>query len=67
MDKVIIILLVYVNDILIIRNTDVHLERFIITLQKLFTIKDLGRLHYLLGLETIFSKNDMYIMKKTNK
>ena len=44
-------MLVYVDDIVITRNQSSITEQTISQLSQEFAIKDLGRLHYFLGLE----------------
>jgi Reverse transcriptase (RNA-dependent DNA polymerase) len=44
-------LLVYVDDIILTENNNVLLERIITLLDQKFTIKDLGQLHFFLGIE----------------
>ncbi|CAL9029727.1 unnamed protein product [Prunus brigantina] len=51
MDSQIMVLLLYVDDIVLTGNTQSMLSSFISTLGTEFEIKDLGPLHYFLGLE----------------
>ena len=44
-------MLIYVDDIVVIENNDSIIQQFIDALGCEFAIKDLGRLHYFLGLE----------------
>lgn len=53
-----IILLIYVNDILIIGNNSSHMFEL---LGKLFSSKDLGPLHFFLGLEAVYSSNGLFL------
>ncbi|GKB90805.1 ribonuclease H-like domain-containing protein [Tanacetum coccineum] len=55
-DKVFIVLLVYVDDIVITGNNQVEIDAFKIFLSSKYKIKDLGLLKYFLGIEVL--KND---------
>ena len=57
----IIILLLYVDDILITGNSSSHIFQLIQNLGKLFSMKDLGLLHFFLGLEAIYSFGGLYL------
>ena len=57
----IIILLIYVDDILITGNSSSHIFQLIQNLGKLFSMKDLGLLHFFLGLEAIYSFGGLYL------
>jgi Reverse transcriptase (RNA-dependent DNA polymerase) len=48
---VILYLLVYVDDLILIGNSSSAIAAFITTLASHFSIKDLGSLHYFLGIE----------------
>jgi Reverse transcriptase (RNA-dependent DNA polymerase) len=48
---VILYLLVYVDDLILIENSSSAIASFITTLASHFSIKDLGFLHYFLGIE----------------
>lgn len=52
-DKSFIALLVYVNDVIIIGTCEKEIINVKTYLDKLFTIKDLGCIHYFLGLEIV--------------
>ena len=47
----IIYLLLYVDDIIIIGNNSTHISSLITTLSTIFELKDLGSLHYFLGIQ----------------
>ncbi|KAL4587787.1 hypothetical protein LXL04_000661 [Taraxacum kok-saghyz] len=46
-----IYVLVYVDDVIVTGTNDVHLQRFITNLNQVFSLKDLGDLHFFLGLQ----------------
>lgn len=57
-DKFYIVVLIYVNDILIIGSHSEKVDQLIHQLHLQFSLKDLGILHYFLGIEVIYG-NDM--------
>jgi len=50
-DDVIIYFLVYVDDIIAVSSSDMAIDRLLLNLQDDFALKDLGPLHYFLGIE----------------
>ncbi|KAK1632460.1 hypothetical protein QYE76_006775 [Lolium multiflorum] len=48
-------LLVYVDDIILISSSDAAIDRLLSALSGVFAVKDLGTLHYFLGLEVLRS------------
>ena len=56
-----IYLLVYVDDIIIIGNTDSTTEDFITTLSHWFFIKDLGSLHYFLDIKVLPRQHELFL------
>uniref|UniRef100_A0A2N9F2E7 Integrase catalytic domain-containing protein n=1 Tax=Fagus sylvatica TaxID=28930 RepID=A0A2N9F2E7_FAGSY len=50
-DNIIAYLLLYVDDIVLTSNTPSFLDHLIAQLNKIFDLKDLGQLHYFLGLQ----------------
>ena len=44
-------LLIYVHDILIMGNSSHHISQMIDHMSKLFSMKDLGPVHYFMGIE----------------
>ncbi|KAH9673545.1 retrovirus-related pol polyprotein from transposon RE1 [Citrus sinensis] len=50
-DSVLLYLLIYVDDILITGNSSYHISQMIHHMSKLFSMKDLGPVHYFLGIE----------------
>jgi histone deacetylase 1/2 len=47
-------LLVYVDDIIVISSSMSVTDRLVIVLSSDFAVKDLGKLHYILGLEVTY-------------
>ena len=71
----IIYLLIYVDDILLTGNNESRIASFIASLSRLFSMKDLGALHYFLGMEITRSSSGLHLsqskyildlLKKTN-
>uniref|UniRef100_A0A2N9IS10 Reverse transcriptase Ty1/copia-type domain-containing protein n=1 Tax=Fagus sylvatica TaxID=28930 RepID=A0A2N9IS10_FAGSY len=56
-----IILLIYVDDILITGNNSFHISELIHNLSKLFSMKDLGPLHFFLGIEAVYKDDSLYL------
>ena len=56
-----LILLIYVDDILITGNNPRQMSRLITKLGTLFSMKDLGPLNYLLGVEVKYDGNNMHL------
>ncbi|KAM6582190.1 hypothetical protein CsatB_009192 [Cannabis sativa] len=54
-------LLIYVDDIIITRNSSKELNLFIIKLNKTFSLKDLGPLNYFLGIEVFRDNTGIYL------
>jgi Reverse transcriptase (RNA-dependent DNA polymerase) len=57
----VIYLLVYVDDIIIIGNDSTLIDRLLTTLSSNFLIKDLGDLHYFLGIEVSTHQQELYL------
>ena len=60
-DKVIAYLLLYVDDIVLTDNTPSYLDHLIHQLNLIFDLKDLGSLHYFLGLQVSRTSDSFYI------
>ncbi|KAL3642739.1 hypothetical protein CASFOL_013554 [Castilleja foliolosa] len=56
-----IIILVYVDDIIITGDNDTHIQVIIDQIGKCFSLKDLGRLNYFLGVEMIPTENGYFL------
>ncbi|GJY14766.1 putative RNA-directed DNA polymerase [Tanacetum coccineum] len=63
-DNVIVVILVYVDDIIITGNSNVEIETFINMFSEKFLIKDLGELKYLLGIKVIKCDNGIYLTQR---
>uniref|UniRef100_A0A803PCU5 Reverse transcriptase Ty1/copia-type domain-containing protein n=1 Tax=Cannabis sativa TaxID=3483 RepID=A0A803PCU5_CANSA len=60
-EKVIILDLIYVDDIIITRNDKSKLHNFIVELNNKFTLKDIGPLQYFLGIEAYRNASGLYL------
>uniref|UniRef100_A0A2N9FS43 Reverse transcriptase Ty1/copia-type domain-containing protein n=1 Tax=Fagus sylvatica TaxID=28930 RepID=A0A2N9FS43_FAGSY len=58
---VIAYLLLYVDDIVLTSNTPAYLDNLITQLSSMFDLKDLGPLHYFLGLQVTRSSSGLYL------
>jgi transposase InsO family protein len=58
---VIAYLLLYVDDIVLTSNTPAYLDQLIAQLSSVFDLKDLGPLHYFLGLQVTRSSSGLYL------
>lgn len=58
---VLIILLIYVDDILITGNRVAHVSKLIQNLGNLFSMKDLGPLYFFLGIEAMYHSDGLYL------
>nr|GEU58208.1 ribonuclease H-like domain-containing protein [Tanacetum cinerariifolium] len=63
-NKVFIILLVYVDDIIVTRNNENEIIKFKEYLSSMFDSKDLGKLKYFLGIEVLKTKDGMCLNQK---
>uniref|UniRef100_A0A2N9GBB0 Integrase catalytic domain-containing protein n=1 Tax=Fagus sylvatica TaxID=28930 RepID=A0A2N9GBB0_FAGSY len=62
--NVIILLLVYVDDIIVTSNTPSVLSRLVSRLSSEFSMKDLGPLHYFLGIEVIPFSGGLFLSQQ---
>lgn len=58
------LLLIYVDDIIVTGSNNKFLETFITQLNIAFSLKDLGLLHYFLGIEVHRDTGGMYLKQK---
>lgn len=63
-DKDIIMLLLYVDDMLLTGNSSTVLNRLLDELNKQFCMKDLGRMHYFLGVQATFHASGMFLSQE---
>lgn len=63
-DRLVLLVLVYVDDILVTGNNNEVVQRFTERLDKVFSLKDLGGLHYFLGLEIQRDASGMYLSQR---
>ncbi|XP_028772189.1 uncharacterized protein LOC114729360 [Neltuma alba] len=56
-----VFILIYVDDILITGNNPVYLKQFVVRLNSLFSLKDLGPLYFFLGIEIFRDSSGLYL------
>jgi hypothetical protein len=61
---IVMIVCLYVDDLMIVAPTDEHIEAFKAEIKKAFSMKDLGPLKYLLGMEITFSGGAVHISQR---
>lgn len=52
-------ILVYVDDIILVSSSVVATDRLVLALSSDFAVKDLGKLHYILGLEVTYPQDGL--------
>ena len=60
----IVYLLVYVDDIIVTGSSDIMINNIINSLGQRFSIKDLGKLHYFLGIEVPRTQQGLHLMQR---
>lgn len=60
----ILIIIIYVDDILVTGSNELELNKFTNKLNSIFDLKDLGNVHYFLGLEIKRDETGMFISQK---
>ena len=60
-----IVLLIYVDDIVLTSNNPGALPKLLVELGRLFAMKDLGPIHYFLGIEAYRVDSDLYLTQTT--
>ena len=60
-DSYVLVLLLYVDDIVLIGNSEAMLLRFVTILCEQFVMKDLGNLHYFLGIQVVRSPSGLFL------
>lgn len=63
-EKHIILTLIYADDILIPGGNDDLVKGFVERFNALFSFKDLGELHYFLGIEVTRNNNGMFLSQR---
>ena len=58
------LVLVYVNDIITLGSNSQFIQEFITTLSSQFATKDLGPLHYFLGIKVTYSSSGLFFSSK---
>ena len=61
-DKWIVLVVIYVDDLIITSNSDVDIDELKLLLKQKFEIKDLGELCYFLGIEVIRSLSGIWLL-----
>ena len=57
------LVVVYVDDLIVIGDNDVDIDEVKLLLKQNFKIKDLGQLHYFLGIEVIRSLGRIWLLQ----
>lgn len=60
----ILVLLLYVDDIILTGSHSPLLDQFISLLSRQFAMKDLGQLHYFLGVQAVRSSDGLYLSQQ---
>jgi hypothetical protein len=63
-DLGIVILVIYVDDLIIIGDSDVNISDLKKLLKQKFEMKELGKLHYFLNIEVIQSLKGIWLLQK---
>jgi len=63
-DHGIVVIVIYVNDLIITRNSDADISNFKKLLKQKFKMKDLGELRYFLDIEVIQSPKGIWLLQK---
>jgi hypothetical protein len=63
-DHGIVVIVIYVDDLIITRDSDVDISDLKKLLKQKFEMKDLGKLHYFLGIEVIHSPKGIWLLQK---
>jgi len=57
----ILVLFLYIDDMLLIGNSTALIHSFIVTLSTQFVMKDLGDLHYFLGVQLVYTSCSLFL------
>ncbi len=63
-DHDIVIIVIYVDDLIVTRDNDVDIFDLKKLLKKNFEMKNLGKLHYFLGIEVIKSLKEIWLSRR---
>jgi hypothetical protein len=63
-DHRIVVIVIYVDDLIITRDSDADISDLKKLLKQKFEMKDLGKLHYFLGIEVIQSPKGIWLLQK---
>jgi len=63
-DHGIVVIVIYVDDLIIIGDSDVDIFDLKKLLKQKFEMKDLGKLHYFLGIEVIQSLKGIWLLQR---
>ncbi len=63
-DHGIVVIVIYVDDLIIIGNSDENILDLKKLLKQKFEMKDLGGLHYFLGIEVIQSSKGIWLLQR---
>jgi len=57
-----VVIVIYVDDLIVIRNSDIDISHFKKLLKQKFEIKDLSKLHYFFSIEVIQSPKRIWLL-----
>jgi hypothetical protein len=63
-DRGIVVIVIYVDDLIIARDSDANISNLKKLLKQKFEIKDLGELRYFLGIEVIQSSKGIWLLQR---
>jgi hypothetical protein len=63
-DRAIVVIVIYVDDLIVTRDSDVNIFDLKKLLKQKFKIKDLGKLHYFLSIEVIQSPKGIWLLQR---
>jgi ribosomal protein S3 len=61
-DHGIVVIIIYVDDSIVIGNSDAHISNLKKLLKQKFEMKDLGKLHYFFGIKVIQSPKGIWLL-----
>ena len=63
-DRGIVLVVIYVDDLIVTGDNDVDIDDVKLLLKQKFKMKDLGELHYFLGIEVIRSPSGIWLLQR---